>query len=485
MHEAPYVTWSLLIMAADDPSSDHDASWRDSSMSDAVGVTNLHCLHTLRHPRGVRGVAFSPDRLATRLATAGGSDGAARVWDSTTGQHKLEIKVARGRTVDCASYSHDGKLLAIAGNDLLIVVYKTSNGCTRPALKLQGHTGKVLCVSFSPKCDFIASGSEDGTIILWNPLTGNRIAVLDDVHSNYVRSIAFSPNGAVMVTGGDDGAIVLWDPATKEPIQKLHTESGGGVMEVAYSPNGSQMAIGCDDGTACMWGMAGPYPEARCRLFDCSAKGLAFSPCGAFLVTGSGDGKARVWDSGSGSLVAVTATAHANRLTGVSFSSCGSLMATSSLDRTAKIWSFGKSIGSSGAINGAAPAGESLCKAARSLPKCDDDQCPEPLIRPIMSSGKDDTSTPNQPAIAAPHCADELLQPSPATQEPPPPYLSRAQLIRLSLLGIAAPHTTSQDTMNRSRRKSPPRSPRPPLPPSLVGLVRNNASSNNSRAHCS
>ena len=447
------------------PSSEHEALCRDASASDAVGNMNLDCLHTLRHPRGVRGVMFSPSRFATRLATAGGSDGNVRIWDSTTGLHKLEIKCSKGMTVDSAAYSHDGKLLAIVRNDPIILIYKT-NGCTRPALSLQGHTGKILCVSFSPKCDFIASGSEDCMIMLWNPTTGNCIAVLEG-HSNYVRSIVFSPVGAIMVTGGDDGGIVIWDLATKEPIQKLHTESGG-IVEVAFSPNGSQMAINCDDGTACMWGMTGHYLQEKCQLFDC-LKGLAFSPCGAFLATGSSDGIARVWDSESGILVAIAA-GHTNRLTGISFSSCGSLLATSSTDRTAKIWAFGKS--SSGAI--AAPdARESLCKSGS--PMRDDDSCPEPLTSPISSAK--DISAPDHPtseAQAAPSNGSEP-QPSPA-EENPPPYLSRAQLLRLSLLGIAAPQT-SPDMNYKSRRKSPPRTQRPPLPPSFVRSVRKSASS--------
>lgn len=41
-------------------------------------------------------------------------------------------------------------------------------------------------------------------------------------HSNQIRSVAFSPDGQVLASGSDDGTINLWDTATGALHQTLH-----------------------------------------------------------------------------------------------------------------------------------------------------------------------------------------------------------------------------------------------------------------------
>ena len=58
---------------------------------------------------------------------------------------------------------------------------------------LEGHTGLVTSVSFSPSGKILASGAEDGTIRLWNIATRENIATLR--HTGSVYSVVFSSDG--------------------------------------------------------------------------------------------------------------------------------------------------------------------------------------------------------------------------------------------------------------------------------------------------
>ena len=66
----------------------------------------------------------------------------------------------------------------------------------------------VNSVAFSPDGTMIASGSNDGTIKLWN-LEG-RVLKTFDGHQGCVRSVTFSPDGTMIASGGEDKKIKLW-----------------------------------------------------------------------------------------------------------------------------------------------------------------------------------------------------------------------------------------------------------------------------------
>jgi WD40 repeat protein len=68
------------------------------------------------------------------------------------------------------------------------------------------------------------SGSDDRTIKLWDPTTGELQQTLEG-HSDSVRSVAFSPDGQLLASSSADNTIKLWDPTTGELRQTLEGHS--------------------------------------------------------------------------------------------------------------------------------------------------------------------------------------------------------------------------------------------------------------------
>ena len=75
---------------------------------------------------------------------------------------------------------------------------------------MSGHDSYVWSVAFSPNGEFLASGSLDKTIKLWNPKNGQLLRTLTG-HDNEVWSVAFSPNGEFLASGSHDRTIKLWN----------------------------------------------------------------------------------------------------------------------------------------------------------------------------------------------------------------------------------------------------------------------------------
>ena len=86
------------------------------------------------------------------------------------------------------------------------VVEEDWSACTQT---LEGHSGYVRSVAFSPDSKRVASGSYDRTIKIWDPTTGTCTQTLKG-HSGSVRSVAFSPDSKRVASGSYDETIKIW-----------------------------------------------------------------------------------------------------------------------------------------------------------------------------------------------------------------------------------------------------------------------------------
>ena len=200
---------------------------------------------------------------------------------------------------------------------------------------LEGHTGPVFSVSFSPDGQILASGSLDNTIKLWRVSDGSLIRTLEG-HTFWVNSVSFSPDGQILASGSGDKTIKLWRVSDGSLIRTLEGHTFW-VSSVSFSPDGQILASGSDDKTIKLWRVSDGSLIRTLEEHTWMVRSVTFSPDGQILASGSDDNTIKLWRVSDGSLIR-TLTGHTDTVCSVSFSPNGQILASGSSDKTIKLW---------------------------------------------------------------------------------------------------------------------------------------------------
>ena len=106
----------------------------------------------------------------------------------------------------------------------------------------------VRAAAISPDKHWMAAGSEDGYVHVWNTVTGQALP-LTIRHDARINFIAFHPSGKRLATCGNDNKVCIWDLQTlrlRETLNlKCPPDYAANVASVAWNRNGKRMvAVG-------------------------------------------------------------------------------------------------------------------------------------------------------------------------------------------------------------------------------------------------
>ncbi|OAX32733.1 WD40 repeat-like protein, partial [Rhizopogon vinicolor AM-OR11-026] len=213
------------------------AVWNVESGKTVLGPIKAH--------EHVFAVAYSPD--TKNIATAGANENAVKIWDATTGELLSTLKhkdpTMRGHTGDINGIVHlpDGRSIITCSRDSSLRRWDLESGAQiGDDWRDEGNEVQAWYIALSPNGKTAASGSDDGTVRLWNVETEKVIAKWTG-HTDAVRTLCWSAD--CVVSGSHDGTARVWNVESGKTVLgpiKAHEY----VFAVVYSPDMKKIATG-------------------------------------------------------------------------------------------------------------------------------------------------------------------------------------------------------------------------------------------------
>jgi len=281
-------------------------------------------------------VVYSPD--GKQLASVGES-GTVVIWETETGDEIHRIVVSNENdgwlSPGLLAYRPDGEWL-VSFDKNLVVIYDPASG--KIIKTLEGHLANVTAIAFSRDGKYLATGGIDGSIIIWDGITGDKLSQPLE-QGTPIEYLTFSPNEIWLITSGDDSAIKVWDVQTSSLLHEFPIFPPY-ATNLTFSPSGDRFMYSDWTGVK-VWQID---PETNNdpslllteeALTFSTSWGVTISPDGS-KIAGAYPGGLKIWDSNTGSEIWRAAFSSSGAIS-LAFSLDGKFLATSDYEGYVKI----------------------------------------------------------------------------------------------------------------------------------------------------
>ncbi|KAJ4900031.1 Notchless protein-like protein [Raphanus sativus] len=285
------------------------------------------------HRKWITSISWEPVHLTypCRRFVTSSKDEDARIWDMTL---KKSVTCLSGHTrgVTCVKWGGDGIIYTGSQDCTIKMWHVTPEGvaCLKGKLKEHGHwvnslalstdyvlrtgafdhTGKLYSSSSPEEVrkaalkrydqakgeygERLVSGSDDFTMILWDPSVSDQFKKKLSGHQKLVNHVCFSPNGQWIASASFDNSVKIWDGITGDFITTFRGHIGP-VYQISWSPD-SRMLLSCSkDTTLKIWDIKLRRLEKDLPGHTDEVYAVDWSPDGEKVVSGGKDTSLKLW----------------------------------------------------------------------------------------------------------------------------------------------------------------------------------------------
>lgn len=219
---------------------------------------------------------------------------------------------------------------------------------------LKGHSNKVYSVSWAPDVSSLVTASQDGKLIVWDPMTADKEYAIT-LHSSWVMTCSYSPTGRLVASGGLDNICSIYDlskvdqamESTKNGIPEIHPHkelvSHIGFIAGAKFISDAEVLTCSGDTTSILWDVERGVPKVTFKGHTADVMNLSLlcdrndpGSTNSFVTVGC-DATSRVWDLRSGECTRIY-VGHDSDINAVDSFPSGLAFATGSDDYTCRLY---------------------------------------------------------------------------------------------------------------------------------------------------
>lgn len=281
------------------------------------------------------------------LATAG-YDHTIRFWEAPTGVCYRTLQFPDSQ-VNKLEIAPDARSLLAAGNPHLKVFDITSSNSS-PILSFDGHSGNVTSIGYPKTGKWLYSGSEDGTVRVWDTRSPSSKRQFDV--GSPINTVVLHPNQAELIVGTQSGKIGICDLSTQKyrTICSDMTPVAVAMRSLTISSDGRVLVAANNEGKCFVYELSSQDTSKIHQVQELQAHKAyiltaLFSPDMRTLATTSADKTIALWnltldESGKPRLVhsRKTLIGHERWVWDCRFSADSAYLVSASSDQTAKLW---------------------------------------------------------------------------------------------------------------------------------------------------
>jgi WD40 repeat protein len=209
---------------------------------------------TIANIPGVTTVAIAPNNA---IAAIGTTDGDVQIWGLESARL---IKTLKGKSIQRISglaFSLDSRRLIVGAAYTNTFLWDVEEGIQ--LAQLDQHISGPQAFAFQRNNRLLATGAENGRVVLWNFEDELSYFVLEDPnnsHSGFIYALAFSPDGKSLVSAGTDRKVLMWDLESRK-VRKVVFNKGKGdtTKAIRFDSEGKRLAIASESGTIMILGL--------------------------------------------------------------------------------------------------------------------------------------------------------------------------------------------------------------------------------------
>jgi WD40 repeat protein len=235
---------------------------------------------------------------------------------SVHAQQSLETLIQKGHelAVVAVAISPDSNFVATGSKDKSIKLWDLRNG--REVRNFLGHQATVSALQFSADGRWLVSGSRDNTVRGWDVLSGKEIFTISAPEETFITAIAIDPGMKFFATAGYGrtygDTVYVYDFKTRRKLAALPANPDKGLgygVDVVISPDGKWMGLGEDNRVATVfntqdWKKVYQFDFTEGWCGGCGTK-LTFSPDSRTVYMASHNGPVKKYSLHDGKLLHV------------------------------------------------------------------------------------------------------------------------------------------------------------------------------------